>query len=322
MEFGEFMKVHSKVYQSPAEHALRKDIYESNMADFAKLNAELASKGKDQIHGANKFTDMTREEFTEQMLGGAKFEAKDFPELKTVRATTSRKLRGDSAYNLSDDGALTAVKDQAQCGSCWAFATTETVESANAKAGKPLTELAPQQLVSCDTTYGDMGCSGGLPAQAYQYIIDNGGLTTEELYPYTSGNGDTGTCVSEVPAPAATVSSWAYAQDACLPGSAACVEDSDALKAATQASGIAIAIDASGFFSYTGGIMTNDSCSSDPASLDHAIQVVGWGSEDGQDYWIVRNSWATVWGEEGFVRFAMGDNTCGVANMAAYVTAI
>ena len=167
-----------------------------------------------------------------------------------------------------------------------------------------------------------MGCSGGLPSNAYQYIITAGGLTTEAEYPYTSGGGDSGVCMDSMPAPTATVSSWAYAQDACLPGSAACVEDSDALKAATQASGIAIAIDASGFFSYTGGIMTNDSCSSDPASLDHAIQVVGWGSEDGQDYWIVRNSWATVWGEEGFVRFAMGDNTCGVANMAAYVTGI
>jgi cysteine peptidase B len=317
------MAKHGKVYQSPVEHAKRQAIYETNMAEFADLNAKLTAQGKDAIHGATIFSDMTREEFTEKMLGGAKYTAGDFPKLETVRAS-SRKLRGNKSYDLRDDNALTAVKDQAQCGSCWAFATTETIESAWAKAGNDIVELSPQQIVSCDTTYGDMGCSGGLPSQAYQYVIDNGGVTTEAEYPYTSGNGVTGTCVSPVPPPTATVSSWAYAQDACLPGSAACVEDSDALKAATQASGIAIAIDASGFFSYTGGIMTNDSCSSDPARLDHAIQVVGWGTDDatGTDYWLVRNSWAEVWGEEGFVRFAMGDNTCGVANMAAYVTSV
>ena len=150
------------------------------------------------------------------------------------------------------------------------------------------------------------------------WVIKNGGLPTEATYPYSSGMGDTGVCDDSLNTVAGgTISDWAYTQPTCQPGSAACVEDSEAMANGVKSGGIAIAIDASGFFSYTGGVMTNDSCSSDPSMLDHAIQVVGWDTTDSANpYWIVRNSWAEVWGEAGLVRFAMGDNTCGVANFA------
>ena len=144
--------------------------------------------------------------------------------------------------------------------------------------------------------------------------MKNGGLATEADYPYTSGMGDTGVCVDHAPTGGA-ISNWAYTQSACMPGMAACVEDMEAMANGVKSGGVAIAIDATGFFSYTGGIMTNDSCSSNPSMLDHAIQVVGYDFTGDQPYWIVRNSWATVWGEEGLVRFAAGDNTCGIANI-------
>ena len=162
-----------------------------------------------------------------------------------------------------------------------------------------------------------------MPSTAFEYVFTAGGLASEEDYPYTSTSGVTGTCTSPLPAFAATASSkskWAYAQDACMPGSTECTEDTDAIASALKSyGGISIAIDASSFFSYTGGVMTADSCSSNPSSLDHAIQIVGYNADASTPYWIVRNSWAESWGEDGFVFMEMGTNTCGLANIAALV---
>ena len=322
--FREYTQKFGKVYQTQGEHERRLSIYAENMAEFAKLNRSLRARGRDEIHGANAFTDMTREEFNEIYLTGAVVDEAFFPKLDTVKefptVTSVKATRG--SYSLYDEGLVTPVKDQAQCGSCWAFAATETVESAWAVAGNDLTEFSPQQIVSCDTGNGDYGCSGGMPSSAFEYVISAGGMATEEDYPYTSTTGITGTC-QDFTVSGGTVSEWAYAQDACLPGSSACVEDSDAIASALKSyGGIAIAIDASAFFSYTGGVMTSDSCSSDPSSLDHAIQIVGYDASGTTPYWIVRNSWAESWGEDGLIKMEMGTNTCGLANIAALVTAV
>uniref|UniRef100_A0A7S2QUS0 Uncharacterized protein n=1 Tax=Triparma pacifica TaxID=91992 RepID=A0A7S2QUS0_9STRA len=325
-QFKDFMNKHGKVYQTQEEHERRFSVFSKNLLEFDKLNAELESKGKDAIHGVTRFSDMERSEFEEQYLG-AYYTAGDFPNLETINRFPEGRLDSTRGkYQLSDDNLMTDVKDQMQCGSCWAFAATETVESAWAKAGNDLVELSPQQIVSCDVGNGDYGCSGGMPSSAFEYVFNAGGLASEEDYPYTSGSGATGTCTSPVPDFSATASSsasWAYAQDACLPGSTECTEDSDAIASAIKSyGGIAIAIDASAFFSYTGGVMTADSCSSNPSSLDHAIQIVGYNADADTPYWIVRNSWNTSWGEDGFVRMEMGTNTCGLANIAALITSL
>jgi len=321
-QFNNFMNEHGKVYQTKEEHERRFSVFSKNLLEFDEMNADLVAKGKDAIHGVTRFTDMERSEFEEKFLG-AYYTADDFPNLETVSHFPEGRLDATRGkYQLSDDGLMTDVKDQMSCGSCWAFAATETVESAWAKAGNELVELSPQQIVSCDTGNGDYGCSGGMPSSAFEYVFSAGGMASEADYPYTSGSGATGTCTSPLPAFAATASSaseWSYAQDACLPGSAECVEDSDAIASAIKSyGGIAIAIDASAFFSYNGGVMTADSCSSNPSSLDHAIQIVGYNADE--NYWIVRNSWNTSWGEEGLVRMEMGSNTCGLANIAALIT--
>jgi cathepsin F len=323
-QFKDFMNEHGKVYQTQDEHEHRFSIFSKNLLEFDELNADLVANGKDAIHGATQFTDMERSEFEEQYLG-AYYTAADFPNLETITHFPEGRLDSTRGkYQLSDDGLMTDVKDQMQCGSCWAFAATETLETAWAKAGNDLVELSPQQIVSCDVGNGDYGCSGGMPSSAFEYVFTAGGIASEADYPYTSGSGDTGTCTSPLPAFSATASSdaaWAYAQDACMPGSAECVEDSDAIASAIKSyGGIAIAIDASAFFSYTGGVMTADSCSSNPSSLDHAIQIVGYNADE--NYWIVRNSWNTSWGEDGLVRMEMGTNTCGLANIAALITSL
>ncbi|GMH79594.1 hypothetical protein TrLO_g6266 [Triparma laevis f. longispina] len=322
--FKNFMNKHGKVYQTQDEHNTRFETFKKNVMEARKLNRALKTNGKDEIHGVTKFFDLERDEFEQMYLGGY-YTKDDFPAFET--ATYESKVDATSGtYNLSDDGLLTAVKDQAACGSCWAFSATETLESAWAKAGNDLVELSPQQIVSCDVGNGDYGCSGGMPSTAFQYVFDAGGLASETDYPYTSTTGVTGDCTSPLPdfaMHAGRTAAWAYAQDACMPGSTECTEDTDAIASALQQyGGISIAIDASSFFSYTGGVMTADSCSSNPSSLDHAIQIVGYNADAETPYWIVRNSWADSWGEEGFVFMEMGANTCGLANIAAMVTSL
>ena len=215
----------------------------------------------------------------------------------------------------------TPVKDQMQCGSCWAFSATETIESAWARAGNALTVFSPQQIVSCDKT--DSGCNGGLPTNAFDYVKGAGGMCANTAYPYTSGTGNTGTCKSPLPAlVGGTVSKWAYSSTICQ-GFTACVEDSSAQAAALQANGpVSVALDASAWSSYTGGVMTSASCSSSPRKMDHAVQLVGYNADAATPYWIVRNSWAASWGEQGYIYLAMGANTCGLFNLPAQVTAV
>ncbi|GMI55305.1 hypothetical protein ScalyP_jg4996 [Parmales sp. scaly parma] len=321
--FAEFKAKHSVSYRSTFEHNRRATIFAANVKENSRKNAILRSKGKDEIHGITKFSDLEQAEFASMYLGG-NWEAKDFPELTKFDGNFPVRATPEGAYNLADDNLVTAVKDQAQCGSCWAFSATETIESAWAMAGNPITEFSPQQIVSCDVGNGDYGCSGGMPSTAFEYVISAGGMATEEAYPYTSLTGVTGDCTSPLPElTGGTVTTWAYAQDPCIGSAAACVEDSEAIASAIKSfGGISIAVDASSFNSYQGGVMTADSCHSEPNFLDHAIQIIGWDTTGDTPYWIVRNSWAEGWGESGLVRMEMGTNTCGLANYAAMVTAL
>ena len=303
-------------YESAEEHTKRLGIFSENLEVIAQKNADLKALGHDEIHGITKFADHTEEEFRFFLGVDAN---QEFAKLDTISVPLLNATSG--AYNLFDEKLVTAVKDQAQCGSCWAFSATETIESAWAKAGNSLTEFSPQQIVSCDTT--DAGCNGGLPTQAFDYVKGAGGLATDASYPYTSGTGDNGKCQSFTAA-GGTVSAWEYTQAAASRFSSGNTEDSDAMATALQTfGGVSIAIDASAWNSYTGGVMTSASCSSSPRKMDHAVQVVGYDMDasDGP-YWIVRNSWTAQWGEDGLIRLKAGDNTCGIANLAAYISKI
>jgi C1A family cysteine protease len=314
--FTEFKETHGKTYDRDEEHNKRLGIFSENLEKIAAKNAALRELGLDEIHGVNRFADLTEDEFqfflgVDANIEPAKLESFNGPRLNAT----------SGAYNLYDDNLVTPVKDQMQCGSCWAFSATETIESAWIKAGNPMQVFSPQQIVSCDKT--DAGCNGGLPTQAFDYVKGAGGMATDKDYPYTSGTGQTGTCKTFSTA-GGTVSSWAYTQPAAGRFSSGNTEDTDAMASVLkQYGGISIAIDASQWNSYTGGVMTSASCSSKPAKMDHAVQVVGYDMDaaDGP-YWIVRNSWNTGWGEKGFIRLKAGENTCGIANLAAYVSAI
>ena len=319
--FESFKAEHGREYESEDEHNKRFEIFVQNVEEISRKNAELRKLGHDEVHGITRFADHSQEEFEFYLGVDASIEAPDLPVYPADVIVNGTSLSG--SYNWKDEGKLTDVKDQAQCGSCWAFSATETVESAWAIAGNDIKEFSPQQLVSCDTV--DQGCNGGLPSNAFDYIKSTGGMCLDSDYPYTSGSGDSGKCTSPLPAHTmGTISEWGYSTPKCQ-GFKACTEDADATIAALKQYGpISIAVDASQWSSYKGNsmVMTSASCSNSPRKMDHAVQLVGYNADADTPYWIVRNSWASSWGNDGFIFLAMGDNTCGWQNVPAIIKSV
>jgi len=285
--FAQFKATHQKTYATPSEEAARKQVFKMNMLKAAKLQAKGGA-----THGMNKFSDMTEEEFYPYAHGlvHAPVE-KTLPTLFDVPASPK-------SVDWRSSGAVTAVKDQGQCGSCWTFSTTGVTESANFLHGDgKLTALSEQELVSCEQDC--YGCMGGLPSLAYQFLLNehNGEIVTEDAYPYTSGSGATGTCEFEK----------SMKVGATITGVASIASDEDQMAAWMFKNGpISIAINAEPWQTYQGGVMTVEECA--VAQPDHAVLAVGVTP----DYWVVKNSWATSWGESGYIRLAFGTNTCNI----------
>jgi len=236
-------------------------------------------------------------------------------------ATITEEMRAAAPEKLDwteTSGAVSAVKDQGQCGSCWAFSATEGIESGVFMTdGTAPPPLSPQQITSCDTIDG--GCNGGDLPSAFDYVESAGGLDTEADYPYTSSTGRTGSCKSHQNV--VKVTDYKYAVPPCQGGSCSS-QDEDGLKAALNSYGpLSVCVNAENFNSYYGGVVRSGSCSGAYNKLDHCVQLVGYDTTASTPYWKVKNSWAADWGEAGFIRLPMGENACGIADEAMYVTA-
>jgi len=205
-------------------------------------------------------------------------------------------------------GAVTPIKNQAQCGSCWAFSTTGSMEGANFLATGKLVSLSEQQLVSCDKV--DQGCNGGAMDNGFQYVINNGGINTEENYGYTSGGGVTGTCNTlKEKTKVVTIDSYTDVTQ----------NSESALQAAVQGRPVSVAVDAQTWQFYGGGLF-NGLFGYCGTSLDHGVLLVGMTSGS-SGYYIVKNSWGESWGESGYIRLPLNKGSkgmCGIAADASY----
>jgi len=291
-EFTRWVASNNKSYASDEEYNYRLSVFSDNMDKIQQLNEE--SDGG-AVFGSNKFADLTAEEFKNFYLG---YQAVAWKVRRPLELTTEAV---PATFDWEPTGKVTAVKDQAQCGSCWAFSATENIESVWMIA-KGLTKdnfkpLAPQQIVDCDKRDG--GCNGGDTVTAFEYVISAGGQDTEASYPYKAVNQ---ACHFQSADVEAKIASYKWAST---------TKNEDEMKTAVATvSPLSICVDAEPWQFYSGGIMKKAQCGTD---LDHCVQIVAYDTSSSTPFWNVRNSWGTDWGEKGFIRLEYGTNTCGVA---------
>jgi len=325
--FEAFVAKFGKVYESLAEREARFGTFVQNLEAVVSKNAKLAEVGADEIHGMTKFSDWTDDEFA-TMVGGylSKTMTKKPPlviQNGTVAEPTIKAL--PLAFDWRDRGVITPVKDQGSCGSCWAHSAAEAVESRLAMNGGPLVPLSVQQIVSCDTE-SQAGCGGGNYNTAWlEYGLN--GLAAEEDYPYDTLTyyGHPSQCdhaKEKNVVDGTKVLSYQWATVPCE--SLRCLaQDEDTLAKNLVSFGpLSVAVDASEWASYTGGVLTMDSCANGSLKLDHAVQLVGFDFSGPTKYFVVKNSWADDWGLDGYIHLKFGDNTCGIADQPAFVTTI
>ncbi|OAY54006.1 thiol protease aleurain-like [Manihot esculenta] len=298
LSFARFAHRYGKSYENEKELKMRFAIFSENLDLIRSIN----KKGLPYTLALNDFADLTWQEFQKHRLGAA----------QNCSATTkgNHKLSGDVLPERKDwreEGIVSPVKDQGNCGSCWTFSTTGALEAAYHQAFGKGISLSEQQLVDCAGAFNNFGCDGGLPSQAFEYIRYNGGLETEEAYPYTAHDG---TCKFSSENVGVRV----------LDSVNITLGAEDELKHAVAfVRPVSVAFEvASDFRFYKDGVYTSTICGKTPMDVNHAVLAVGYGVKNDVPYWLIKNSWGDDWGDNGYFRMEMGKNMCGIATCASY----
>ncbi|XP_063629321.1 digestive cysteine proteinase 1 isoform X1 [Cydia splendana] len=305
-EFNRFKNKHGKSYHSDVEHEKRLNIFRQNLRFVHSHNR--ARRG--YTMAVNHLADRTDDELA--ALRGRKYSGPNpgllFPYEREDVEEESDKLPSEHDWRLF--GAVTPVKDQSVCGSCWSFGTVGAVEGALfLKNGNHLVRLSQQALVDCSWGFGNNGCDGGEDFRAYQWIMKHGLPTEEEYGGYL---GQDGYCHIDNVTLVTSIKGWVNVT----------TNDEKALRLAIFKHGpISVAIDASHktFSFYSHGVYYEPECKSKVEELDHAVLAVGYGILNGQKYWLVKNSWSNMWGNDGYVLMSSKENNCGVMSAPTYV---
>ena len=278
---------HNKMYASPHEKIFRMGVFFKN---YLKVKMH---KNPSYTVALNRFSDMLLKEVKAKHFGYRRMSDSTAPvaQIELSQAPTP------TSWDWRTKGAVTPVKDQGNCGSCWAFSTTGSVEGANQLATGTLTAFSEQYLVDCAKN-GNYGCDGGEMTNALTWVKKHG-IPTEAAYPYTARDGR---CKKKVKTQK-VISGWKSVQK----------HSAAALQAAVLTNPISIGIQADQILSYNSGIFNNPACKT---QLDHGVLLVGYGVQGNKKYWLVKNSWSTSWGEQGYIRFERDDNkkinVCGI----------
>jgi cathepsin L len=298
-EFNNFKIKYNKVYSTDAEEQSRLEIFSYHLDFVNSWDAE--SKGFSVA--INSFADLSLSEFS-SIYNGMNITIEYDTSVHSVAVPSQ--VEGD-IVNWVTKGAVTGIKNQGQCGSCWSFSTTGSTEGAHFLATGSLVSLSEQNLVDCSVPEGNDGCNGGLMDSAFQYIIKNHGIDTEASYPYTATGPNA--CHFKAADVGATITGFK---------DVATGSEAD-LQTAVDKQPTSVAIDAShaSFQLYSTGIYYEPACSS--TQLDHGVLAVGYGTQGTDNYWRVKNSWGTDWGMKGYILMSKDrKNNCGIATSASY----
>jgi C1A family cysteine protease len=294
-QFIDFAKSHNKQYFID-EFLHRYFIFENNLNIINSHNEQNLS----WTMSVNKFADLTQTEFKSRRFGYQNLRVKNYEQFNTYNFSEV-----PSEIDWVEKGAVTSVKDQKQCGSCWAFSTTGSVEGAYFLSTGKLLSFSEQQLVDCSSSYGNEGCDGGLMDDGLTYIKDKG-ICLEKDYSYTASDGKCKKCKTQT-----KIDSFVDVQP----------NNETALLQAVSLQPVSVAIEAdtSVFQFYSSGVMDSESCGT---QLDHGVLVVGYGTKEGKDYWKVKNSWGFSWGDSGYIMIGRNANAkegiCGIAMEPSY----
>lgn len=331
--FSEWMELYNKKYKTNEELEYRYSIFKKNYDHINGANKVASSW---QL-GLNQFADLTAQEFKEKYLMKYSLNINHLPPKKliTINNTTTSL---PSSFDWRVDNAtavVTSVKDQGSVGTCWAFSTIGNIEGQNALKTNNLIDLSVEYLVDCDGSYdptskqADCGVFGGWPSLAYQFIINSGGVPSDDDWPYCCGTGDCYPCMEgpisycgppptycdkEIPQkcpemkPVASITSWSDIS----------TNEADIAQALVERGPLSVLLDATELSFYKSGVWTGYISGTSPLlgckdNLDHAVLLVGFGTDsNGVDYWTVKNSWGESWGENGYFRIIRGQSACGI----------